>query len=154
MADDEDYDDDEDEDDDDDESGYRESGFDPFDDIQITDDQLRRLFSLLTKNDMDCELRIWVFGARIIWVWAESDKTRDTRYFEYEIKIPRRRPMDFSVAGRSSNPGYGFIAKRAATRAKVVDAVLRAMSAVLKLSLIGYDPDPEMAAYFYENRRR
>lgn len=147
-----DYDDYDDYDINDEEDGVWERGFDPFDNIRITDDQLRRLFSLLTKNDMDCELSIRPFGAKIIWVWTEADKAKQTRYFEYEINVPRRRPMDFAVAGRSSNPGYGFLERREATKARVVNAVLRAMSAVLKVSLDGHVPDPEAAEEFHENR--
>jgi hypothetical protein len=134
--------------------GTREFSLDPFDSVRITDDQLRRLFSLLTKSDVDCDIAIRPFGARIIWVWAELDKTRKTRFFEYEIKVPRRRPMDFTVIGRSSNPGYRDISKRAATKAKVVDAVLRSMSVVLGISLAGHVPDPEAAWEIYENRHR
>lgn len=131
-----------------------ERSADPFDDTLITDEQLRRLFSLLTGDGLDCELHIRPFGARIIWVWSERDKAGKTRYFEYEIDVPRRRPMDFTAAGRSSNPGYGFAAKRTAARARVIDAVLRAMGTALGISLAGHVPDPEMSRYFYENRRR
>jgi hypothetical protein len=148
------YDDFEEEEDFSDLDGLRERSSDPFDDLRITDEQLRRLYALLTKNGMDCDLQIRPFGARIVWVWAEADKTRRTRYFEYAINIPRRRPMDFTTMGRSSNPGYGHMAKREAARAKVTDAVLRAMGAVLRISLADYVPDPEMSRYFYENRQR
>jgi hypothetical protein len=146
------YDDFDDEDDYADLDGIRERSEDPFDDLRITDEQLWRLFSLLTGNGMDCALIIRSFGARIIWVWTALDKAGKTRYFEHEINVPRRRPMDFSVVGRAANPGYRYESKRAASRAKVVDAVLRAMGAVLKVPLAGYDPDPERSRYFHENR--
>lgn len=148
-----DYEDFDDEDTDADLDGVRERSADPFDDTRISDEQLRRLFSLLTKDSMDCALTIRSFGAMITWVWTALDKAGKKRYFEHEITVPRRRPMDFTVVGRSFNPGYreGF---GRATKAKVVDAVLRAMSVVLEVSLAGYDPDPERAGYFYENRGR
>jgi hypothetical protein len=134
--------------DDDDEGRYD----DPFDNIVLSYEQAKELCKRVTGNKLDCECVRATPGYKITWVWTEVDRKGKTRYLEYNIWVPRRRPMELKVAASSSN--YNYYVSTAARRqryAEVAATVLKHLGEMLRIDLTGYEPDPERARLFSEN---
>jgi hypothetical protein len=121
---------------------------DSYDDILLSDSQARELCRRVTGDGMDCECLSAPALHTITWVWAEKDAKGKTRYVEFRIRVPRRRPMDIRVMASSANHYYrAGAAARRQRAAEVEAAVLKCMGDVLRINLQGYAPDTERADF-------
>jgi hypothetical protein len=138
-------------DDEEDEGDYRYDN--PFDAVLLTEAQAKELCTRVTGDKMDCYCRRGPLGYRIKWVWTEKDRKGKDRWLEYNIQVPRRRPMEVKVTACSSNYNLRVSTRaRKQRNAELTAVVLRHLGDILGIDLEGYEPDTERAKFFPENR--